>query len=323
METWSLSSAPNDIRAMEATLGQSRVCTVCSAQKDPLEAVVADAGQMFETIDPALAVQAVQDALQAVSIMGYSYVHVCRFGKPQARLATCQRCEAGWVSFSFLELLHCFQAAMAMNFVQVGNKIFVLTKGVLIGGLLARVAAAYVPALDERKINTEVRQFWGLTRYIDDILMLSRALCHKCMCCQLAHTYTTVSFTPEPRARVIKFLDIELFLDRSWPGHLCFGRYCHNEAWLLSQRGSPVKHRYGPWLSGWPQSFSVARGIWLGLLARHDVLQLDLQARCKSLMLEILELLRIGTPRGAVRALVFSLGLQYKEVVWVRKAMFN
>ena len=147
-EVSDLSRAPMELQEAARSLALppcSTRCSSCHRPKAIWEAMVADAGQMFETIPPERAVAVIEESLAEVHrVTGCSAVEVpaCRLDPDRLAAGDGKPPAYGSHKFSFHMLALCFRVAMSFSFASIGDLVFQLSGGIFIGGVLARVAAA-------------------------------------------------------------------------------------------------------------------------------------------------------------------------------------
>ncbi len=337
-EVYSLDSAPAELQRRVARLrpgaaGPCR-CARCGGAKHHREAYVADAAQFFEACSPCQANHEVREACARVAAAtGCGAVDIPRAPKAPPRLvAAGAAARPGSVVVSMEELVQGFEANTAMNFVAVGDTVF-QSGGLLIGGMLSRVAAAYVAGADEREWDRDREpadqapfpggfRAWGHAdagetvarlRYVDDAIFVSDALCRKCLAALSDAVARRVAFEPEEESRRPKWLDLVLDLDGVPPA----GQAVRLEMYHHEDR------KVAPWVGRWPQGFRVARGTFLGLLARLEVMGADEAAATQAVGVRVSALLSAGYPLSAVRALIFSLGPVGRGLTRVRAALLR
>ena len=281
-------------------------CQRCGHFKRDLNGVVCDAGQFFEMVKPHDALASVREIMHDVSARtGQNTVTVLKTRKVHGFLGgTAGLFRPKSVTFCFDDLLQCFWASVMVCFCYVGNMVFRLS-GLPIGGLLSRVASGYVLACDESAWTSSVssqRQSgffipgvrWTnllvCRRYIDDLLILSRAWCYDCLCALPAFIYK-VPFDPGPNSRTLTWLDMEINLDT-----ICLGL-----------KSTPF--RIPP---PWDVTQQRLRNLFWARLSRYQQLQLTEIVWQEDLCFQMVCLLRQHVGRRRLRNLVFSM---YKSSV--------
>ena len=271
-----------------------------------MNGVVCDAGQFFEMVKPHDALASVREIMHDVSARtGQNTVTVLKTRKVHGFLGgTAGLFRPKSVTFCFDDLLQCFWASVMVCFCYVGNMVFRLS-GLPIGGLLSRVASGYVLACDESAWTSSVssqRQSgffipgvrWTnllvCRRYIDDLLILSRAWCYDCLCALPAFIYK-VPFDPGPNSRTLTWLDMEINLDT-----ICLGL-----------KSTPF--RIPP---PWDVTQQRLRNLFWARLSRYQQLQLTEIVWQEDLCFQMVCLLRQHVGRRRLRNLVFSM---YKSSV--------
>ena len=205
----------------------SHTCLCCSNVKQPLTAVVADASQFYEEVEPLSAVAALGEILVRAASKGWTGVFVGRAKKRQAFLSSGGSFpHSKFCFFGFKTLLSCFHAAMAIPFVSFG-KVVCKMKGVPIGGLCSKIATSAVLTEQEeewfhrlraighsgfRFPHTDLSSTCLHLRYIDDVLLASKTWCRTCLLKYLSQCYS-VSFEAAPEKVAITWLDMVLDCD--------------------------------------------------------------------------------------------------------------
>ena len=228
-ETWGLSDASSRLKSGLSKLRPgARLCAChrCNCHKAPLTVVIADAGQFYEEVSPAAACNAVTEIVLKASRSGWTHVAVHRSCKKQSFLSTrvSPPIGSGFVWFSLREITCAFFAAMCVSLVSVGHLVASL-KGLPIGGLLSRAAAsAYLASAEQSWLSSaasrhqagfrSVSGLWSNTmlhlRYIDDVILASRAFCRQCLMDVFPVVYPEVSFKIAPTGSSQTWLDMQI-----------------------------------------------------------------------------------------------------------------
>ena len=214
-------------------------CDRCNGPCLGMQGLVADAGQFFEAVsveeacrslDQILA-RAREDGIRSLTVVDDKHVFVggCIFRS----LKTCR-------VFALVELYWLFAASCCMKFAQTGTKVWTYT-GLLIGGMLSKVATSCVLGLQEHNWCTDSSlraaasyhwpdRMWShmvaRSRYCDDVLWISRSLCTTCLQAAIAVVYTVPFDTQFPTAdHKLTWLDFCISLQPlTWaprpPGHV-------------------------------------------------------------------------------------------------------
>ena len=126
--------------------------------------------------------------------------------------------------FSLQDISCTFFAAMCVSLVSVGHLVASL-KGLPIGGLLSRAAtSAYLASKEHAWLSSSsvrleagfhsIAGFWRNTmlhlRYVDDVLLASRALCRQCLLQVFPLVYSEVSFKVAPPGLSQIWLDMHI-----------------------------------------------------------------------------------------------------------------
>ena len=213
---------------MLVVVGDGTICCSCGHAKPVLSGLVADAGQFFEAVEPAVAIQSVVDILSLVqSQHGHSTVTVLRDQRVRGFLGGCPEANSRKhkaISFYFVDLVWCFAACMSVCLCSLGSLV-IRTSGLPIGGLMSRIAASYVLAWQEylwvlawpqstysRKANVEWSCAVVARRYIDDAMFISKLFCYDCLSRMLKDMYS-VTFDVAARSRQLQWLDLIFDLD--------------------------------------------------------------------------------------------------------------
>lgn len=124
------------------------------------------------------------------------------------------------------ELFRAFLGAMLVCLTSVGNRVMML-QCLPIGGLMSKVAASVVLGGEERrwKQSVERQQFEGFRhsmdwdhtvlhlRYVDDIILISRIYCCRCLQHAVQCIYSVSFDCSLPHDRTLSWLDLKIYLD--------------------------------------------------------------------------------------------------------------
>ena len=307
-------------------------CVRCQRMKRPTTFLVADAAQMYEQVDMALVLQAF-DAKSAALLgshgvetitvkKGRSFAGWCG-GAPQTRSGTV-------VVFSMSILRRMLVASSYLRFASIGDLV-VRAKGLVIGGLLSMISAGCLLSHEEAQFMKGEGPGAALTppgwsleqlllgmRYVDDLLLVSCALCHGCLH-SLVQAIYSVTFEVEPESHENTWTDV-VFHDCPRTGRVAWIPKNPNRGWI---RGSAAKskQRYPPYLGRLQCAFGILRGMLLGRLARLQELELGEANQARFFLEEFEELILEGYPLGLLRALVHSLGIKGPALFKVRQAI--
>ena len=203
----------------------SGVCARCKCPMSGCAGIVADAGQFFETVNPATAIE---EACVLVDL--FKSIH----GEAPISVRSSRK-RISWiggkkllhthkgVSWHTSHLLRAFVAAMSVGFASVGTTVFMLN-GLPIGGLLSKVAACLTLGGQERRWSQNApRRFeegfcthvpWNRAvchlRYTDDVVLFSRLFCRDCLIALLACVYT-VDFDVSEANDTLAWLDMCIY----------------------------------------------------------------------------------------------------------------
>ena len=229
-EVWGLDDAALRLRHGLDKLHASQakhVCKNCGDVKQPLTAVVADASQFYEEVEPFSAVTALGNILVRAASKGWQGVSVGRAKKRQGFLTSAKSSpHSKFCFFDFKTLLSCFHAAMAVPFVTFG-KVVCKMRGLPIGGLCSKIATSAVLTEQEedwfRRLTTPGHAGFRFSqgsfsstclhlRYIDDVFLASKVWCRTCLLQYLSQCYS-VSFEASPSDNNVQWLDMILDCD--------------------------------------------------------------------------------------------------------------
>ena len=171
---------------------------------------------------------------------------------------------------------------------------------------------------------TFIPEGWSATelvlgmRYVDDLLMVSSALCHCCMSSLVSKIYS-VNFEVNPPECIQTWTDVVFQIDPA-SGSTSWQPKNPNRAWLAGT-GEKTKERYPPFLGRLQCQFGLLRGSLLGRAARFRELQLSPQQQLHFMLEEFQELLMEGYPASLLRALVHSFPMQNRVLLDLRRAV--
>ncbi|CAK0822235.1 unnamed protein product [Prorocentrum cordatum] len=231
-EVWRLRDAAPTLRDGIAKLrahpnGSGCTCFRRGSRKLPVEGVVADAGQFFESVRASDADAAAALFRRAAHSGAPDRVTVSRSMRRRAFLGgRLDNPRHDLKTFAFMELALCLAAFARMTFVSVGDVVAEFT-GVPIGGFMRKVRCSLIlcrweTEWDEDDAHLQAQCFvppgwrWSdaaaCSRYVDDMIMLSRVLCRTCLEDALKCMHD-VPFELSPRSRRLKWLDLTVDLD--------------------------------------------------------------------------------------------------------------
>ena len=228
-ETWGLDDASSRLKTGLQRLRSGThpcICCRCGLHKDPLNVVVADAGQFYEEVSPGQACAAFTGIVIKATRAGWTHVAVDRGSRKHAFLSARPppRYNSSFIWFSLQDISCTFFAAMCVSLVSVGHLVASL-KGLPIGGLLSRAAtSAYLASKEHAWLSSSsvrleagfhsIAGFWRNTmlhlRYVDDVLLASRALCRQCLLQVFPPVYSEVSFKVAPPGLSQIWLDMHI-----------------------------------------------------------------------------------------------------------------
>ncbi|CAE7788137.1 unnamed protein product [Symbiodinium necroappetens] len=284
-----------------AVVNEGVTCCYCGHAKPVMNGLVADAGQFFEVVQPAVAIQSVVDVMRAVQTLhGCCTVTVVRDkrvrgflgGSPQAN---CRMTRSK--SFYFVDLALCFAACMLVDLCKLGS-VVIRISGLPIGGLLSRIAASYVLAWQEylwtrnwpdSTFGAQARVAWAQAvvarRYIDDVMFISKLFCFDCLSAMVAAMYS-VDFEVTANSRQLRWLDIVFDLDSR-----CIG----------------IKRSSFMFPPDWDTGQSDLKAFLLGRLARYRQLALSRKVWEQDLGCLLMSLSKQQFSRRRLRNLVFCM----------------
>lgn len=335
LELWKLGDAVPRLRAVMASLRsptQPCTCVACGAPKPYLVLLAADAAQMYEECESGHVMGAfgrlAQDFVEAT---GKDTVTVSRRGRlhgwPGGRPGFLPH---GRAAIGLSDLQRMLWASTTFSFATVGPLVFRL-RGMLIGGLLARMATAIVLGAQERHgLSSEALRKLGLlppgwsqselfggARYVDDLLLASKALCHGCLARWVKGIFQQ-PFEVEAACSTLEWLD--LVVEARASGELAWTPKNPNKPWLEGH-AERAQERYPPYLGRLQAGFGALRGRLLGRAARLRELQLGVRGRAEALADDVRELLMVGHPWKLIRKLVHSLGTRHQEYIILQAAV--
>ena len=197
-------------------------CRRCGCSTPSVAFMTADAGQFYGSVKAHHAISAARQVfMKAERITGHNTVTVLRGKRRVAFLGGHCRANVHGFVFAFVELVLAFAACMFVTFCSLGDMVFRLT-GLPIGGVVSKVAASYVLALDEHRWYCDIarRQQHGFSttnpawdrevaraRYTDDIIWISNSYCHRCLAFALTVMYS-VPFDVSAESNKVIWLDL-------------------------------------------------------------------------------------------------------------------
>lgn len=301
-DVWSLHDASKRLKEDLKNLSPnpSGVCARCKCPMSGCAGIVADAGQFFETVNPATAIE---EACTLVDL--FKSIH----GEAPISVRSSKK-RIGWiggkkllhthkgVSWHTSHLLRAFVAAMSVGFASVGTTVFMLN-GLPIGGLLSKVAACLTLGGQERRWSQNApRRFeegfcthvpWNRAvchlRYTDDVVLFSRLFCRNCLIALLTCVYT-VDFDVSEANDTLAWLDMCIYT-------------------VSLEVGLNIKPFCAPPHWGVPKSF--LRNLFLGKFSRWWNIrppENDWKRACLRLLFD----LRLASwPRSAILSTLFSI----------------
>ena len=307
-------------------------CIHCQGVKYHTTMLVADAAQMYEQVSSTRVIQAFDrkaDILQEKN--GASTITVKRVKTVVGWPGGSEHTRSGtYVVFTLAQLRRMLTTSCSLCFATLGD-IVVQSHGLLIGGLLSMIAAVGMLSDEEERFlqnegagATFIPEGWSATelvlgmRYVDDLLMVSSALCHCCMSSLVSKIYS-VNFEVNPPACIQTWADVVFQIDPA-SGSTSWQPKNPNRAWLAGT-GEKTKERYPPFLERLQCQFGLLRGFLLGRAARFRELQLSPQQQLHFMLEEFQELLMEGYPASLLRALVHSFPMQNRVLLDLRRAV--
>ena len=321
---WQLKQIIPTFRARMAKLRVSQQpgqCIMCGKCKPFTSLLIADAAQMYEQINTILVLEAFdakaatlrsEKGADAITVAKARLVKGWPGGSEHARSRAC-------ITFPLWRLRRMLQASCFLRFASVGDLV-VAGKGLMIGGLLSMIAAVcllsheeeqFLQHANDRIINFpegwKVEELFFGMRYVDDLLMVSYAICHKCLQQMLAEIYS-VQFSVNAEECEQTFTDVIFQVDPMC-GAIAWTAKNPNRPWLLGT-GDKGKQRRVPYLDRLQCPFGLLRGLLLSRAARLNELELTEKLQTACMIEEIQELILEGYPISLLRALVHSLPFQ-------------
>ena len=311
-----------------------QMCVCCKGPKHATTLLVADAAQMYEQVNSNLVLQAFDAKVEQLRHKyGVVSITVSRQrpirGWPGGSEHTRSR---GLVVLTVYQLRRMLQGSCMLNFASVGNLV-VRAKGLVIGGLLSMIAAVCLLSHEEDNFlesgwmricgapqDWEVEELLFGLRYVDDLLLVSKAVCHHCLQAWLANIYS-VKFTTNPEEIQQTWTDL-VFTINPASGAVTWTAKNPNRLWIQGA-GDKTKERFVPFLGRLQCSFGLLRCLMLGRLARLRELELPCGVQLQLLAEELQELILEGYPLHLLRALVHSLPVAHPIFLKLRKAIRN
>ena len=328
-ETCSLKTSAHDLKTCVSKLARvpqfDTRCARCKSLKSPINAIVADAGAMFEQIGPEAAVQAYDYAVSKLTTRGFIGVHVESTHPLKFHLTKPKHSPIGSVSFSALRnwlVSLCIQRTGC-----IGDGLFEQSSGLPIGGLASKVATSFVLGYMEQEFRTnqatrEEKHFAldgkhdsecvSGVRYVDDIFACSKVFCENCIQAYINCTYTskalktTVTFDQQAQSPgQYLWLDFKITFDDKQQPRLHMAP--RETEWIKGDTEYPVKWRT-PRFTGYVDSTqrSIARGILIGRMCRLNEMGLETEKLDSAILEEIALWERAHWPRQELRKLANS-----------------
>ena len=155
-------------------------------------------------------------------------------------------------------------------------------------------------------------------RYVDDLLLLSKCLCHSCLK-RLVDSIYSVSFEINTEALEQTWVDVVSKVNAE-TGAIFWIPKNANRPWLQNLHGK-TKEKYAPYLGRLQTRFGVLRGMLLGRAARLRELELPPDHIIVYMLEELQELPLEGYPLSFLRALVHSFPGHCHDFVVLRRAL--
>jgi hypothetical protein len=310
-ELWRLREAVPCWKAATRALGEpdpelACACVSCHASKPVWAGLVADAGQMFESI-PASEVAAAFDAIcdLAARDSGQSTTTVLKSRQRRAFAGGAAVTRPGAsMTFSFEELKGCLKGFLCMDKCAAGDAVASM-RGIPIGGFLSKAAASVRLCVAEHRWAQGFggpvpwREAVAARRYVDDLLMTSHRYCRACLEKFVGQIYP-IRFDISPAASQLKWLDI----------------VCD----VTTQTHDMLEKPYST-PPAWATTASAFHGYVMGRAARWKELELSRRQLVRQAARLTLDLRGCGWPRAVFRQVYYALdGRDRDDVVVVLRA---
>ena len=144
-------------------------------------------------------------------------------------------------------------------------------------------------------------------RYVNDIIAFSYRLCPSCIikCLQkIFREKLSVVFQSSASDRRVVWLDLDILI---LSNGITWTLKNANREWLQSASGQPASSCFLPFLGGLPVPFARLRGVLLGKLSRGAAVGLSNGQLYIVVMELFIDLIKLGYPFSAVRALSHAL----------------
>lgn len=128
------------------------------------------------------------------------------------------------------------------------------------------------------------RRALAATRYVDDVLALTRSLCPGCVTKWVLAMHDGVPFEEEhstAKSKALPWLDVRVHMER-WPPAVWAAE--PERPWLEAPEGRPARFRVPPWLGA--RDELILRGFVRGKLARWDQVRMDAETVLRALKYE-------------------------------------
>ena len=270
---------------------ERHTCAGCRRRKPVWSGLVADAGQMFESISAAEVTEAFAYVCnRAEASLGLNTITVVRSAQRRAFLGgACVHRSRESTTYYFNELQACLKAFMRMSLASVGDAVAEMS-GIPIGGFLSKAAASCRLCVAEAKWAAAFHdplpwhESVAARRYVDDLLMVSHRYCRGCLAAFVSRMYP-VKFDIPDAGRVLSWLDMTFDLDRLQVGML-YKRYVTPPAWASDT--------------------SFLHSYVLGRLARWRELSLDTEQLLDHAARMVVDLKEQGWQARAFRQVYFA-----------------
>ena len=228
-DVWCLSHGSKLLGSIHSLPTSCRTCCRCRRDMNDFEGITGDAGQFFEVVDAGKAVAEANELLTLFAQKSPSHF-VTVLHTSQKRRAwfskSANKFSQKTTTWSMAELFRAFLGAMLVCLTSVGNRVMML-QCLPIGGLMSKVAASVVLGGEERrwKQSVERQQFEGFRhsmdwdhtvlhlRYVDDIILISRIYCCRCLQHAVQCIYSVSFDCSLPHDRTLSWLDLKIYLD--------------------------------------------------------------------------------------------------------------
>ena len=254
-ETLSLKNSVADLKSRLCKLDLSCACCPgCGAERDSrISLLVADAGQMFEQIDPKDVIKNLRSVIECAQVAGYQAVVLKRGKRLRGSLCRSEHVAVHnadvWV---FSDLLALVELSLhdALKHVRWGDRVLRQAKGSPIGGLMSRLHAmlALGPAENAVVCHSDalLASQLAAVRYVDDLLLVSTR-CLDCVRSLVQRIYPEyIKFDVEQASYTnVHWLDVSVTVAEHG---VVVDAWLAEEAWLYGRSLFPERQRWPPFL---------------------------------------------------------------------------